>query len=142
MNNFTMKAMDTTGTLALQLTANSLKQYDDRQLAILDKPVIQMIDDDTQWQIQSGQGHIDQHKKMIDLSQQVVITQIDSNQQHLIEIRTDTLNIDVEKQLARSDDAVQMTTHNSTLHANGMVLDKLSGKLQLLANVRGVVHAH
>ena len=140
MNDFHMLAMDEQGKPALEMTADTMKQYSNRKLAELENPQITMRDASQQWRIMSQQGLVDSHQQTVALHNQVVLQQIDADSGRKLEIRTRSLNIDVDQQRARTDDAVTIIVDEAELHSQGMILDNRNGTLQLLADVRGVIH--
>ncbi len=140
MKDFQMLAMDESGQPALQMTASSMKQYSDRKQAELENPQITLHDQRQQWHIVSEQGLIDRGQQTVSLQRKVVLKQRSADRQHKLEIHARSLQIDLDRQIAHSDKAVTIIINEAELHANGMVLDNRNGRLQLLADVRGVIH--
>ena len=140
MNDFHMLAMDEQGKPALEMTADTMKQYSNRKLAELENPQITMRDASQQWRIVSQQGLVDSKQQTVALHNQVVLQQTSADSGRKLEIRTRSLNIDVDQQRARTDDAVTIIVDEAELRSQGMILDNRNGTLQLLADVQGVIH--
>ncbi len=137
MKNVHMLAMDETGQAALEMTARSMKQYSDREQAELEQPQITLRNPSQQWHIASAQGLIDRDRQTVSLHNRVVLKQQSGDPPRTLEIHARSLQLDIDRQLARSDEAVTLLTGNSKLKARGMVLDNRNGRLQLLADVHG-----
>ena len=137
MNDVHMLAMDEQGQAALEMTARSLKQYSQRRLAELEQPQITLHDGDRQWRIVSQQGQVDGGRQTLSLQNQVVLRHSGSSQP--LELRARSLAVDVDSQRAHTDDAVTLLSGETELHSQGMVLDNRQGRLQLLADVQGVI---
>ena len=138
MNDVHMLAMDEQGQAALEMTARSMKQYSRRKLAELEQPQITLHNGGRQWRIVSQQGQVDGGRQTLSLQNQVVLTQTGGGSQPLT-IRTRSLAVDVDGQRAHTDDAVTLLSGEAELHSRGMVLDNRQGRLQLLADVQGVI---
>ena len=142
MHNFSMQAMDEAGNVAIQLTAKSMKQYSDSDMAELDTPRIIMKSDNQQWHIQSQLALIDRDKQTISLQRDVIIKRLNADQQHTLEIRTDSLQININQQIAQTDSPVEMITNEATFQSKGLLLDNRNGILSLLTEVKGVVNVN
>ncbi len=135
MKNFSMKSMGTDGDIALTLSAESLEHDRASDYSRLKRPDIQLLDKQHQWRITASQGRIDQNRQQLSLEQQVVIEQID--QPDPVRITTDQLSIDLDAQIASTDQLVQLQTGDFALESNGLILDNQIGRLTLLTDVRG-----
>lgn len=141
MENFQMLAMDDQGKPALKMHARSMKQYSDNQLAELESPQIELHDADKQWHIASEQGQIDHEQQHVALQNQVILKQLGDNAGSRLEIHTQALKIDIDRQRISTEAPVTIITDHAHLQSTGLLLDNRNGTLQLLAQVEGVVHA-
>lgn len=135
MRDFTLTAMDDNGKPSYTLQASSFEHYKDSTLSLLEKPVIHLLQANHRWEISALNGEIDDDHRVIILHNDVIM-----KQQHTdfpIYIKTSHLKIDTEKQIARSDQTVNIFHQKIKLQSKGMQLNNTSGELELLASVKG-----
>lgn len=141
MRDFTMTTMNEEGTPSHTLQASYFEHYNDSTNARLMKPVIRLLQSDNNWIISAETGEIDDDHNQITLYENVVMTQKET--QFPIQIETSQLEIDTSRQIAKTDQAVHITQKGFNLQSQGMVLNNILGKFELLANVKSTyVQSH
>jgi LPS export ABC transporter protein LptC len=143
MRDFTLTAMNAEGKPSYTLRAHEFNHYNDRDIATLQLPVIYLEKDKSNWQLSSLEGEINDAQNQIVLYNQVVMQQIPVAEAGEtvppgVRLRTERLDIDTNQQLASTDLLTQIDYKHLSLSARGMRLDNLKGRLELLAEVKGV----
>lgn len=133
MRDFTMTAMNKEGTPSHTLQADYLEHYSDGKNAHLEKPVIRLLQAKSNWIISAETGEIDDNRSQIKLYDNVVLTQQET--EFPIQIETSQLEIDTSRQIAKTDQVVNIAQKGLKLQSKGMVLDNASGRFELLANI-------
>lgn len=135
MNQFTMRTMTEDGRPAMRISAARMEVDDEAQQAALRSPDIQIIDSSRQrWRITADDGAIDNLGKIVELNNNVEITNTDGEP---LKIETEQVLIEVDAQRITSEREVLMTMADTRLSSLGMVIDNLGGTLELLSDVRG-----
>jgi LPS export ABC transporter protein LptC len=144
MRDFKLTAMNAEGKPGYTLRAHEFNHYNDQDIATLQKPVIHLEHTNSNWQLSAQDGEINDAQNQIVLYNKVVMQQLrtqagtDQNSQPGVQLRTERLDIDTNKQLATSDQLTQIDYKHVSLSSLGFRLDNLKGQLDLLAEVTGV----
>lgn len=135
MNNFSMKTLTEDGRPAMSIDAERLELDNESGQASLRFPDIKVVDSTRQnWRITADAGAMDQQGRILELSNKVLIRNTDGEP---IRIETERLRIEVDTQLISSQHQVLLTTADTSLRSEGMLIDNVSGTLELLEEVRG-----
>jgi len=133
MRDFTMTAMNESGTPSHTLQASYLEHYSDGKNSRLEKPVIRLLQASGNWIISAETGIIDDDQSQITLYENVVMSQQET--EFPIQIETSQLEIDTTRQIAKTDQAVHIVQKGFNLQSQGMMLNNISGNFELLANI-------
>jgi len=134
MRDFTLTAMNENGKPGHTLQASYLEHYNDSTNAYLEKPVIHLLQNDSNWVISAATGEIDDEHSHVTLHENVVMIQ--QQVEFPIQITTSQLEIDTSGQIAKTSQAVHINQKGFNLQSDGMILDNISGRFELLANIK------
>lgn len=140
MNKFEMTAMNENGTPAYILNGTRYEKYNDSDEAIVNKPVIFLLNTDKQWKISADLALVNNKKETVLLKDNVLVQQ--QNIEPSITLSTQRLQIDTKSQIAQTESPVDITQGNSRLTSIGMIYNHMSSELELLSNVSGYFSSH
>lgn len=138
MENFRLVETDNNGQVIRWLNGKRLAHFDD-QTTRLQNPqfIFRQADRPEQtWQLSADQGQIFNNKQ-VDLQGQVLIQRADSLPGDRVSIQSNRLQLDLEQQLASTDEQVNVVQTGAQVTATGMLLELDAQRLQLLSDVRG-----
>lgn len=135
MRDFTLTVMDENGKPSYTLQARYFEHYNDKSRSLIEEPVIHLLQTNNRWVIRAKTGEIDNDHNIIILHENVVMQQQETD--FPIHVETSQLVIDTVRQIARSNQIVNIIHKELHLQSDGMILNNASGVLELLANVRG-----
>ena len=135
MRDFKLTAMDEDGKPSYTLQASQFEHYNDETLSQIKQPEIRLLQNSHRWLITAKTGEIDDDNQRIILHDDVVLVQQETDSP--VRIETSKLEIDTEKQIARSEQLVDIQLNELRLKSKGMVLNNITGELELLASVKG-----
>jgi len=136
--------MNQAGKPQQQLVTAYLAHFpDDDRTELKDAHLTLHQEDGSQWSIKANKGTLYNASEQIYLSGQVTIErpQIPSTPTNILQgglkIETDKIHIDANRQIAQTDDPVQITSREVRVNALGMKADLQTKTVELLAKVRG-----
>lgn len=135
MRDFTLTAMNENGNPSYTLQASYFEHYNDGSNSLIEKPVIHLLQIDNNWIITAKTGELDNDNNLIILHDDVVMQQQQTD--FPLQLKTSQLEIDTVRQIVKSNEIVNIIHKELNLQSEGMILYNASGKLELLANVKG-----
>ena len=135
MNDFEMTAMNAEGAQAYTLNGKHLERYNDSDVAKVEKPVFHLLDSKQQWIIHADLALVNEKKNTIQLKNNVVMLQQDS--EPAITIRSQNMLIHTRTQIAQTQTQVNVTQGKSQLTSSGMIYNNMTRKLELSSRVSG-----
>ena len=140
MNTFKITAMNESGIPAYTLNGEHLQKYNDTDDTEIKQPVLQLLQNensqsDNQWRISADSAIVNDKNETIQLIKNVVMQQ--QNIEPAVTIRTQTLLIHTDTQIAQTKAPVEITQGKSHLSSNGMTYNNVIGELELLSKVSG-----
>lgn len=135
IRDFSLTIMNDEGRPGYTLKARQLEHYNDDDFAIMDEPVLELLQNRHHWTIAAKSGEIADDNQLIRLRDNVVIEQQDAPEP--IRLETTQLDIDLRRQIATSSRPVSITQRGWQMKSQGLILDNISGQLKFLNNVEG-----
>ncbi len=135
IRNFTLTIMNDEGQPGYSLKARLLEHYNDNEFAIMDAPMLELLQNEHRWTIVAKSGEIADDNQHISLRDEVVIEQQDVPEP--IRLETAQLDIDLLRQIATSSRQVSITQQGLQVKSQGLILDNINGQLEFLNNVEG-----
>lgn len=131
-----LQSFNKQGLLVQQISAISATHFPKNDTTLLAKPNIIIHENSLpKWGIQSGSGRL-LKDKAIHLEEDVLIVPMQSNGNDF-SLTTNSLFIDLEKQIADTDDSVSIESDTSELTAKGMIVYLDTQKVEFKSQVRG-----
>lgn len=138
MGEFTLRAMDARGHLHYRLYAEHMSHYMDDDTSRLERPNMTVFrPGGVAWNVYARHGWVSSGHKSIALSGDVVVWRNPGKDDSALEIRTDELHIEPDRQYAETDRPVTISQDAGITHAVGMRVNLRQSRLELLADVRG-----
>lgn len=134
MRDFTLTSMDEKGNPSYKLQASYFEHYKDNTSSLLEKPIIHFLQNNNRWVISAKTGEIDNDQKQITLHDEVVMQQQETD--FPVQVKTNYMEIDTDKQIAISNQKVNISHRQLKLQSEGMILNNTTGELELLASVK------
>jgi len=136
MNTFITTSFSETGKIEKQLSARRLAHYpyDDRS-EFTSVYISTTNPDNTIWELTAEKGKAFSSTKAIHLQGDINISEV--SQSSSLNVQTETLDIDYNKNTAKTDDRVLISDTYGTVSAEGMLFDFGNHELTLTAKVRG-----
>jgi LPS export ABC transporter protein LptC len=122
------------GNLRWTLNADQAEVYDQRGITVMRKVVIQVFSRDGVWTVTSDEGTLENAKRDVTLSGNVVIRSSDG-----LEMRTPNLGWDNEGRTLHTDDPVQIQRDGTTITGQGLAVRMQEETAALGRNVRVVI---
>jgi len=135
MNEFEMVAMNESGLPAYTLNGKHLERYNDSDDTRIDQPVINMLESGNEWVITADFALLNDKKNTIQLRDNVFMQQ--QNIEPAATIRTQSMTIHTNTQIAQSDVKVEFTQGKSQLTSTGMIYNNKTSELELTSSVNG-----
>lgn len=139
IKNFKLTVTDEFGKTSYTLKAERLEHYNDRDNSTIINPVINIPQHASHWKIRSDFGEIDSNQVIIKLSDNVILTQLGTNEP--FEIKTENITINTKSQIIESDQTVNIQNGPLKLISKGMRLNNVNKQLSLLSDVNGTYDA-
>lgn len=126
---------DTTGQIRYALEANRIEQdlASDR-IHLMALTLVFRDQSAEAWQLRARSGWLDNHSQQAAFAGEVTIQPGDDANTYLL---TDSLNVDLATQIARTRDAVTLRMNQQQITAQGLFADIKTRKLKLESQVRG-----
>jgi LPS export ABC transporter protein LptC len=122
------------GNLRWTLNADQAEVYDQRGITVMRKVVIQVFSRDGDWTVTSDEGTLENAKRDVTLSGNVVIRSSDG-----LEMRTPTLGWHNERRTLHTDDRVEIQRDGTTITGQGLAVRMQEETAALDRNVRVVI---
>lgn len=135
IRDFTLTAMNENGKPGYTLQASYFEHFNDGSNPQIEKPVLHLLQANSNWIITAKTGEIDNDNHLIILHDDVVMQQ--QQTEFPVQVETSQLKINTRNQIARSDQAVNIIQRELKLKAKGLILNNSTGELELLASVKG-----
>ena len=135
MNEFEMIVMNESGEPAYTLNGKHLERYNDSDDTRIDLPVINMLESGNEWLITADFALLNDKTNTIQLRDNVFMQQ--QNIEPAATIRTQSMTINTETQIAQTDVKVEFTQGNSQLTSTGMIYNNKTSELELTSSVNG-----
>lgn len=135
INNFTITSTDETGQTAYTLKADRMEHYNDSENSFIIKPIINIPQENTHWQITADYGEIDKQQIYITLRDNVIMKQLQASE--AFELKTSQMTINTQSQIIESGQKVEIQNGSLNLVSNGMYYNNEQKQLKLLSDVSG-----
>ena len=135
MNEFELTAMDDSGAPSYILHGSHLQQFNNSDDIEIEQPVIHLLKQNDQWKIIADSAILNNKNKTIQLNNNVLMQQ--QNIEPAISIRTQTIVMHTETQIAQTQALVDITQGLSQIKSDGMIFNNITSELELLSNVSG-----
>jgi len=122
------------GNLRWTLNAEQAEVYDQKGITVMRKVVIQVFSRDGDWTVTSDEGTLDNNRRNVTLTGNVVIRSSDG-----LEMRTATLGWDNEHRALATDDAVEISREGTTITGMGLAVRMQEETAAIRRNVRVVI---
>ena len=122
------------GNLRWTLNADQAEVYDQKGITVMRKVVIQVFSRDGDWTVTSDEGTLDNNRRNVTLTGNVVIRSSDG-----LEMRTATLGWDNEQRALATDDAVEISREGTTITGRGLAVRMQEETAAIDRNVRVVI---
>jgi LPS export ABC transporter protein LptC len=122
------------GNLRWTLNADQAEVYDQKGITVMRKVVIQVFSRDGDWTVTSDEGTLDNNRRNVTLTGNVVIRSSDG-----LEMRTATLGWDNEHRTLATDDAVEISREGTTITGMGLAVRMQEETAAVHRNVRVVI---
>jgi LPS export ABC transporter protein LptC len=122
------------GNLRWTLNADQAEVYDQRGVTVMRKVVIQVFTKDGDWRITSDEGSLENTKRDVTLTGNVVIQASDG-----LEMRTPTLNWLSGRRALYTEDAVEIRRDGTTITGQGLTVRMQEETAALRQKVRVVI---
>ena len=145
--NSTFLEYDTAGALSRSLTSERLLHYPDSEEPALEKPEIITYDasGNPQWQAVAQSGLVEGDGSHFQLNQNVIVWQMSektseksSGSDIQMQLKTEQLNIDLDKNQASSELPVKISTPDGDTKATGLFADLTTNRIVLKSQVKGL----
>jgi LPS export ABC transporter protein LptC len=122
------------GSLRWTLNADQAEVYDQRGITVMRKVVIQVFSKDGSWKVTSDEGTLDNTKRDVNLTGNVVIRSSDG-----LEMRAPTLNWLNARRALFTEDAVEIQREGTTITGQGLTVRMQEETAALSQKVRVVI---
>ena len=138
ISNFTSTTYGTSGAAESTLSAAKMIHYpDDDTTELIEPRVVQQKAGDARMTVSASRGQVSRDGEEIFLYDNVVLVREAAAERPEARLSTSFLHVVQDRSLVRTDREVFMQEGARSLSGRGMEYDYGSGRLQLLANVRG-----
>jgi lipopolysaccharide export system protein LptC len=135
MNDFKLTAMDENGAPGYILHGSHLQRFNNSDDTEIEQPVFHLLQKGAQWKITADIAILNNKNKTIRLNNNVFMQQ--QNIDPAVSIRTQTLLVHTETQIAQTQALINFTKGLSQMKSNGMIFNNITSELELLSNVDG-----
>ncbi len=137
MDNFSITEMNLQGLPKYRINAAKMLHFADNDRAELDKPLLELTQDEANVTLKSSRAVYFQHENMVYLYDNVIIHRQPSKTQSELFIYTNYLKLDAQTYIAETDLAVEIVTPQAKINSIGMILNNIQGTLKLKSKVKG-----
>lgn len=134
MTRYNIISTDENGEAVRWLSGKKLEHYSD-DITALTEPTLQFSQNEQHWLLSAKNGNI-HGEETISFQGDVNIHQLSGKSENL-NISTEHIQIDLENNQARTDQAVNVSDENGNVSATGMSIHFDDHRLRLLSNVKG-----
>ena len=122
------------GNLRWTLNADQAQVYDQKGITVMRQVVVRVFSRDGDWTVTSDEGTLDNNRRDVTLTGNVVIRSNDG-----LEMRTATLGWDNERRALSTDDPVEIKREGTTITGNGLAVQMQEETAAIGRNVRVVI---
>jgi LPS export ABC transporter protein LptC len=122
------------GNLRWSLNADQAEVYDQKGITVMRKVVIRLFSREGDWTVTSDEGTLDNNKRNVTLTGNVVIQSNDG-----LEMRTATLGWDNEHRVLATEDPVNISREGTTITGRGLAVRMREESAEIAKNVRVVI---
>lgn len=138
--NVNITRMDERGNIQYRVFAERMVHYPDNDSMELRAPRFVKKDDKSDLTVTAGRGIINQETHDARFHDNVELMRQPGASKDILTIRTQYLQVLMDREIARTDRDVAIVNGASTLTGTGMEYEKRSGRLTLLSGVKGSFH--
>jgi LPS export ABC transporter protein LptC len=122
------------GNLRWTLNADQAEVYDQKGVTLMRKVMVQVFSKDGDWTVTSDEGTLDNNRRDVALSGNVIIRSSDG-----LEMRTATLGWDNEKRALSTKDPVRISRQGTTITGKGLTVQMQEETAAIQEKVRVVI---
>ena len=122
------------GNLRWTLRADQAEVYDQKGITLMRKVVIQLFSKDGDWTVTSDEGTLDNNKRDVTLTGNVVIRSNDG-----LQMKTAALAWENERRTLSTDDPVEISREGTTITGRGLAVRMQEESAAIRQNVRVVI---
>ena len=137
IDNFTVTRLDEQGAAQYTLTANRMIHFADDDSTELAAPQVVKLGEGPTVTITAERGTVTRDGTEAFFHDNVLVVRSATAEREELRVRTDTLHVLAEKNIARTDRAVTITEGRSVLSGVGMEFDENARRFALFSQVRG-----
>jgi len=142
VENFTVRTLDTSGTLRYTFSAPKMQHFaDDDSGEVLYPRVVQIAADSGNYVVTANRGTINRQGEEAFLYGNVVVLREATPQEPELRARTEFLHVLAAEGILRTNQTVTISDGRSTLSGVGMVINKTKQQFTLQSQVRGTFDA-
>lgn len=134
--NLIRQLYDEKGEKTQQLTAKKAHHYEQKNLLILDFPILKSESQQTPWEIQAQLGILHNNSSKVELKKQVVITQLANKKIQQGQLITEYMLYYPKEQIAETEESIKVEYPNLTISSMGM---RAELKQQIIYFKQGVI---
>ena len=139
LKNFTLTGMGDNGEADHRLVASYLVHYADDDTAEVTQPYMTVLrPDGMPWEVRAAEGWLSVADQLLLLKGDVRIERRPGPDNSGVEIVTDELKVQLDKEYAETDRPVTIKQQQGVTEAVGMTASLREGRLQLLNQVKGI----
>ena len=136
MDEFEMTAMSENGEPDYILIGSRLQRYSNSNDTEIKQPVFHLLQKNKQWKVSADEALINDKKETIQLIDNVVMQQQDT--EPAVTIRTQNLLINTRTQIAQTQAQVEITQGKSRIKSNGLIFNNITSELEFSSRVNVV----
>lgn len=134
LTNLNYRVMTPEGNLDFVFDSRRLEHYSRDDVSRIETPALQIFREAAQWQIDALEGEFEHAANLLHLRREVVMQKTGPD---TIELRTESIRFEPERDLISSDVAVVLTSRDTRIEADAAVFD-LADRVYRLSNARAV----
>lgn len=134
LTNINYRVMSPDGSIDYEFKSRRLEHYPRTDISQIESPSLQIYRAADHWQVDALQGEFEHNDNLLRLSHQVVIQKAGADP---IEMRTESIRFEPDKDLVSSEASVVMHTMQARIEAEQAIFD-LAGKVYWLTKTRAV----
>ena len=128
------------GSLDNKITVKNIKHYKSTGETVLTFPYVIKFENNKQqnWQVKADKGELSANKKILNLSNHVVITCLSTNKTNTALLKTDKITINTNKKIIETDNPVSFLQGNTKVYSKGLEYDYKNNIVKLKSKVHSV----